>query len=182
LAERDDLFREIHDRFYRHVYAYCRRRTRGDAVDDAVADTFFAAWRKSNEIPPGDQALPWLYGVAYRVLSHQWRSAFRRQRLADKLASLGATAVALPEDIVVLRQEARQLLTALDALNNTDREILRLTAWEDLTPREIALVLGISVGAVGQRLYAAKRKLAAEYNRLEGRRTGYPAAQEGGGW
>lgn len=172
-------FAEFYDRFHRHVYAYCRRRTHADAVEDAVADTFLIAWRKSDEIPFGDQALPWLYGVAYRVLTHHWRSAFRRGRLAERLSSLGLTAINLPEDVVILRQEARQLLAALAALKSTDQEILRLTAWEELSHAEIAVALDITVGAVRQRLYVAKKKLATEYNRLEGRRT-VPAAQKGG--
>ena len=138
-----------------------------DAVEDAVSDTFMTVWRRLDEIPPGDDILPWLYGVAYRVLAHQWRSAFRRQRLAEKLSSLGVTATSLPEDVVVLRQEARQVVTALGGLNSTDQEILRLTTWEELSPAEIAVALGISVGAVRQRFYQAKKKLADEYNRLE---------------
>jgi RNA polymerase sigma-70 factor (ECF subfamily) len=182
LAGGDALFLEVHDRFYRHVYAYCRRRTHADAVEDVVADTFLIAWRKSDEIPPGDQALPWLYGVAYRVLTHQWRSVFRRERLAEKLSSLGVTAISLPEDVLVVRQEARQLLTALAALKSTDQEILRLTVWEELSQAEIAVTLGINVGAVRQRFYAAKKKLADEYNRLETRRTDHPAGQKRGEW
>ena len=178
----DAHFREIHDRFYPHVYAYCGRRTRGDAVDDAVAETFLTVWRKLDEIPPGDQALPWLYGVAYRVLTHQWRSTSRRQRLTEKVASLGVAAISLPEDVVILREESRQLLAALAALNSTDQEILRLTAWEELSQAEIAVVLGISVGAVRQRLYAAKKKLASEYNRLDNRKIHSPAARKGGVW
>lgn len=177
----DAAFHELRELYHRHVYAYCRRRTQAEAVDDAVADTFLIAWRKSDEIPPGDQALPWLYGVAYRVLTHQWRSAFRRDRLAQKLSSFGVTAMSGPEEVMVLRQEARQLLAALAALNRTDQEILRLTAWEELSPAEIAVAFGISVGAVRQRLYSAKRKLADEYNRQEDRRT-LPAAQKGGAW
>jgi len=182
LAGGDAQFREIHDRFYRHVYAYCRRRTRPDAVEDAVSDTFMTVWRRLDEIPPGDEALPWLYGVAYRVLAHQWRSAVRRQRLADKLSSLGVTATSLPEDVVVLRQEARQVMIALAALKKSDQEILRLTTWEELSQPEIAIALGITVAAVRQRIYEAKKKLAHAYNRLEDRRADLPAAQKGGAW
>jgi RNA polymerase sigma-70 factor (ECF subfamily) len=182
LAGGDSLFLEIHDRFYRHVYAYCRRRTGADAVEDAVADTFLIAWRKSDEIPSGDQALPWLYGVAYRVLTHQWRSASRRGRLAEKLASLGVTASGLPEEVVMAGQEHRQVLTALGALKASEQEILRLILWEELPQADIAVALGVTVGAVRQRLYAAKKKLAGEYNRLETRRTGFSAAQKGGVW
>lgn len=178
----DVPFHEIYDRFHPQVYAYCRRRTRDDDVQDAVAETFLIAWRKTDDIPSGDQALPWLYGVAYRVLTHQWRSAFRRQKLAEKLSLLGLTPMDLPEDIVIARQDHRQLLAALSGLRGIDQEILRLTAWEELSQAEIAVVLGITVGAVRQRLYEAKRKLAHEYNRLERRRTDIPAAQKGGAW
>lgn len=182
MTEEDALFREIYDRYHRHVYAYCRRRTGEDAVEDAVEDTFLVAWRKMDEIPLGEQTLPWLYGVAFRVLTHHWRSASRRKRLGQKIASFGVAAVSPPEDVVILRQESRQLLDALATLNGTDQEILRLTAWEDLTHAEIAVTLGITVGAVRQRFYAAKRKLADEYNRLDNRRIRSPAAQKGGVW
>ena len=178
----DARFRDIHDRYYRHVYSYCRRRTRGDAVDDAVAETFLTVWRKLDQIPPGDRALPWLYGVAYRVLTHQWRSNSRRQRLAEKAASLGVAAISQPEDVLIFRQESRQLLAALAALNSTDQEILRLTAWEELSQDDMAIALGITVGAVRQRLYAAKKKLASEYNRLENRKIDSLAARKGGTW
>lgn len=178
----DVPFCEIYDRFHRQVYAYCRRRARRDVVEDVFAETFLIAWRKMEEIPPGDQTLPWLYGVAYRVLTHQWRSAFRHQRLTEKLSLLGVTPVDLPEDMMIAGHEQRQLLTALSALRPTDQEILRLTAWEELSQAEIASTLGITVGAVRQRLYAARKKLATEYNRLERRRTDFPAAQKGGAW
>jgi RNA polymerase sigma factor (sigma-70 family) len=177
----DAVFLDLYERFHRHVYAYCRRRTTADAVEDAVAETFLLAWRKSDEIP-GDQALLWLYGVAYRVLTHQWRSASRRGRLAEKLASLGITAISLPEDTVIVGQEHHQVLTALGALKDTDQEILRLTAWEELPQAEIAVVLGISIGAVRQRFYTAKKKLADEYIRIDNRKNRSPAAQKGGVW
>jgi len=115
-------------------------------------------------------------------LTHQWRSASRRGRLAEKLASLGITAISLPEDTVIVGQEHHQVLTALGALKDTDQEILRLTAWEELPQAEIAVVLGISIGAVRQRFYTAKKKLADEYIRIDNRKNRSPAAQKGGVW
>jgi RNA polymerase sigma-70 factor (ECF subfamily) len=46
------------------------------------------AWRKIDEMPLGDGALPWLYAVAYRVISHQWRSVRRYRRLVARLGSV----------------------------------------------------------------------------------------------
>ena len=85
----DARFVDLYQRYFRHVYAYCRRRTAADKVEDAVAETFLTAWRKIGEVPAGDEALPWLYSVAHRVLGHQWRGASRQSRLESKLPSVG---------------------------------------------------------------------------------------------
>jgi RNA polymerase sigma-70 factor (ECF subfamily) len=102
--------------------------------------------------------------------------------LTEKVASFASISMSLPEEIVIAGQEHRQLLTALGALRQNDQEILRLTVWEELSQAEIAIALGISIGAVRQRFYAAKKKLTDEYNRLESRKVHSPAAQKGGAW
>ena len=180
MADGDDRFREVHDRFYRHVYTYCRRRTGADSVEDAVAETFLVVWRKWDQIPPGDHALPWLYGVAYRVLANQRRSAVRRGRLAGKVIGLGMSS-SLPEDVVILDQDHRQALAAFGALGASEQEILRLTFWEELPQSEMAVALGITIAAARQRLYEAKRRLTDEYNRLETRAIRSPSARKGDG-
>ena len=174
----DGRFVDLYERFYRPVYAYCRRRTLADVVDDVVADTFLTAWRRIDDVP-GDQVLPWLYGVAYRVLGNQRRGLARHGKLGEKLASIGYLAPALPYEVVVMREESRQVLAALDSLRRVDREILLLSAWEELPQPEIALVLDISVEAVRQRLYQAKKRLAKAYDRMDGQRL-TPAAKKGG--
>jgi RNA polymerase sigma-70 factor (ECF subfamily) len=51
---------------------------------------------------------------------------------------------------------------AVDRLRETDRELLRLIAWEELTTREAATVLGISHAACRVRLHRVRRRLARE--------------------
>src|SRR5438309_10774520 len=75
--------------FQRHVAvvaSYCRWRSRSlvDA-EDAVADVFLIAWRRLAEVPAGDDARPWLYATARRVLANQARANTRRRRLNEKL-------------------------------------------------------------------------------------------------
>jgi len=45
-------------------------------------------------------------------------------------------------------------------LRSDEQELLRLWAWEDLTPAEIAVVLGITPNAVSIRLHRARGRLA----------------------
>ena len=65
-------------------------------------------------------------------------------------------------------------------LNNTDVEVLRLVAWEQLSFADIAALLEIEPNAVKQRLQRAKQNLAREYRRLETHQTPTPDAPTGG--
>ena len=73
---RDDvLFAQLYQRHHGSIRSYCRRRLATDRVDDAVAEIFLTAWRRIDDVPAGDDALLWLYRVAYRVIGHEWRGA-----------------------------------------------------------------------------------------------------------
>lgn len=161
----DATFVRLYEEYYGYVFAYCLRRTSRANAEDAAADVFTIAWRKQSDIPQGDKALSWLYGVAYRVMSHQWRSSRRFRNLVSRVGSLRQGAAPSPEEQVVRRAEDRRVLEAAARLNGADQEILRLAGWEELPHEEIAGVLDISVAAVSQRFSRAKKRLAKEYNR-----------------
>ena len=152
----------------------------GDLVDDAVAETFLTAWRRLDDVPAGDEALVWLYGVAYRVIGHQWRSTARRRRLEDRLRSVVHRPASAADESVIDGDEHRLVLDAAARLGDTDAEVLRLVAWEQLSVADIAAVLEIAPNAVKQRLHRARRNLAREYRRLESRPTSTPVAPTGG--
>ena len=61
------------------------------------------------------------------------------------------------------------MLEAAARLSEKDAEVLRLVAWEQLSPAAVAAVLDIEPNAVKQRLHRARRNLAREYRRLESR-------------
>ena len=172
-------FTDIYRHFGQPIHAYCARRTADSQVADAVADTFLVAWRRIDQVPDGDAALPWLYGVAYRVISHQWRHRARSRRLKDRLRSLAQVDEMAPDVLLVRSEEHRVVLAASARLRPIDQEILRLTLWEELSHADVALVLGIEVTAVKQRAYRARQNLADEYRKLTGDRKP-PAARKGG--
>lgn len=179
-ADNEARFVEIYRRYGKPLQAYCARRTAGSQVADAVAETFLVAWRRIDQVPDGEATLPWLYGVAYRVLSHQWRHKARSRRLTERLRGLADVESLAPDVLLVRNEEYRVVLTASSRLRPIDQEILRLTLWEELSHADVAVVLGIEATAVKQRAYRARRNLAAEYQRLTKDRQP-PAAQKGGG-
>jgi RNA polymerase sigma-70 factor (ECF subfamily) len=173
-------FVEVYRRYSRHIQAYCARRTTASQVADAVSEVFLVTWRRIDRVPEGEAALPWLYAVAYRVLSHQWRHKARSRRLLQRLQGLAEVESFSPDVVLLRSEEHRQVPLASARLRLIDQEILRLTLWEELPYADVAIVLGIAVTAVKERAYRARRNLAAEYQKLTEERQS-PAARKGGG-
>ena len=173
-------FDEIYRRFYRPIRDYCRRRVAKDVVDDAVSEVFLTAWRRLDDVPAGDAALVWLYGVAYRVIGHQWRTAARRRRLDVRMRGVVDRPASGPDEAVLDGDERQLVLEAISRLGDTDAEVLRLVAWEHLEVVDIASVLEIAPNAAAQRLHRARGNLGREYRRLQARPSPTPEAPTGG--
>lgn len=137
------------------VERYVMRRAPADAVADIVAEVFLTAWRKADGLPEAG-TLPWLYGVARRVLANDRRARQRRVALAELLAAQPWREEHSGEEEVIVRTDLAQ---ALSGLSENDQEVLRLTLWEDLTAGEAAIVLGRSAVAVRVRLHRARQRL-----------------------
>jgi RNA polymerase sigma-70 factor (ECF subfamily) len=164
------------------VLAYCLRRASSADAEDACAETFLVVWRRLDEIPPDPKTLLALYGIARRVLSNQTRSFHRRGRLHTKLNSLGVAPVADPLHVVVQSVDDRVVSDAVHRLKPTDREIVMLDVWEDLSRAEIAEVMGMTRSAIDQRIHRAYQKLARSLEPvIETRSIGSPPVAEEGG-
>jgi RNA polymerase sigma factor (sigma-70 family) len=164
--EAEERLARLYAEHGRDVLAYALRRSpEAEDAADVVAETFLVAWRRLDKVPEGDQARLWLYGVARRQLANQRRGQLRRLRLADRLrAELPLTAAGAggPED-----RRAAAVRAALARLEEEDREILRLTSWEGLTPSEVAAVMGVPGVTVRSRLHRARKRLRSELLRLD---------------
>ena len=140
------------------LLAYARRRTdQLPDAEDVVADSFTVVWRRWADLPrdPSNH-LPWLYGIARRVLANQRRGAARRLRLQERLRAFGRGQGSNGS------ARLNAALQALPRLRDDDQEILRLVAWEDLSHAEVAVALGITTNAAAIRLHRARRRLEAQ--------------------
>lgn len=154
----EEAFRRLFSRHYGSVFAYAARRVGWDDAADVAAETFTVAWRKIRRIPH-DAELPWLYGVARRVVANQRRSLRRRRRLEEKIAGNPGEAVA---------HDPPDLRSVVETLAEADREVLMLAAWEGLDPAGIGRALGCSANAAAVRLHRARARLSAAWDHHDG--------------
>lgn len=153
-------FRRAYLEHYRAILAYALRRgvERG-AAEEITAETFTVLWRRMGDAPDTEMLLPWLYGVAARILANQRRTAARRERLFARLQNVAPHTVE-GESYALERLEVRAVVDALQQLPAGDQEVLLLAAWEGLSHGEIASALGCSENAAAIRLHRARKRLA----------------------
>ncbi|MFG2061083.1 RNA polymerase sigma factor [Micromonospora sp. NPDC048871] len=151
----EDWFTDLYATHYQDIVRYGLRRTAG--MDDSVEvaqEVFVVAWQRRVDVP--QHGLPWLYGVARRVLANRWRS--RRGR------PIVTSMIDLPQHQADTQNpesagDLLDLINALHSLSETDQEILRLIGWEELTLAEAAVVLSCSRPTAGVRLHRARWRL-----------------------
>jgi RNA polymerase sigma-70 factor, ECF subfamily len=147
------MFATHHDPVRRYIV----RRQSAALVDDAIAETFLVAWRRLEEIP--DRTLPWLLGVARRVLADQRRAVRRRRSLSERLR-VDALTDGTAEDWEPPPGLTPELASALAALTEHEREALLLVAWDELSPADAARVAGCSATTFRVRLHRARQRVA----------------------
>jgi RNA polymerase sigma-70 factor (ECF subfamily) len=168
--ERRRRFEQIYAACHDPVLGYVLRRTDNahDAAD-ILAETFLTAWRRLDDMPRGDAARPWLYGVARRVLANHYRGTRRQSALNERLRTDLAESYRPSEydgDLALVG-------AAFRALSDDDRELLALVGWESLDPGQIATALGCSRNAVRIRLHRARKRFAHELETREARTAGH---------
>jgi RNA polymerase sigma-70 factor (ECF subfamily) len=140
------------------LLAYLLRRTNTpEDAADLLSQTYLIAWNRLDAVPPDDKARPWLFGVARNLLMKNAERHRAIGHLVQRLATELRTA--RTEQPPSTQEQLTGIRHALSALSERDQEILLLSAWDGLTPREIAIVVGTSPNTVRVRLHRIRVKL-----------------------
>ena len=163
--ERRRRFEAVVEEVYEPLQRYLARRAHPDDVSELLDDSLLVVWRRLDDIPL-DHPLPWSYGVAKRCLANHRRGARRRLRLVGRMIDHAPRDPIVP-DASDAAFDHPLLAVALDELDESDRELIRLWAWEQLEPREIAAALDTTPNAVSLRLTRVRKKIASSIERQD---------------
>ena len=162
-------FAGIFDRHIDHVRRFVVRRLGESRSDDVVSEVFRVAFERRGTFDVAAvSALPWLYGIATNLVRREHRSHARRLAAlgrADGRRELVGDPLLDVAERIDARSELHDLGAALVSLSDGEREILLLVAWEQLTPTEAAVVLGIPPETARTRLHRARLRIRTELER-----------------
>jgi RNA polymerase sigma-70 factor, ECF subfamily len=146
-AEVMELFAEFRNPLLR--YGLSLGLTVHDA-EEVIQEVFLALFRHLQLGRSRRNLRGWLFRVAHNLALKQRlanRTLSQRTVLDTKIAEEQVDPTPSPEEEISTAQRRHRLLAVVQALPESDRSCLRLRA-EGLRYREIATVLGISLGAV----------------------------------
>ncbi len=141
--------------------AYSVLRNQADA-EDAVQEAFVRVLRHRDTLGEVRDHRVWLIRIVWNIVLDRKRRAKTRpetddvSELARVLPSKGLSA----EELAAAAQHHAHVLACVDQLPVKERQVLTLSAFEELTSVEIASVLGITESSVRSRLFRARNLMA----------------------
>src|SRR5260370_24021117 len=156
----EEAFRLLWDRFGAAVFTVCRRRLSDvGAAEDATQEAFTSVWRRAATFDPArGSAAAWLYAVARNAAAQ----LVRRGQAGASLTVLDDRIADVENDPVI----GLSLHAALTRLPPTERQVLELAYFDDMTQSQIAARLQLPLGTVKTRTRTGLHRLAGY---LEGR-------------
>jgi RNA polymerase sigma factor (sigma-70 family) len=136
-------------------------------AEEAAQEAFVKAWRALPRFRRDAPFRPWLLAIVGNEARNRRRAAGRRAGLAVRVAGERASgdAAPSPEASLLAGGERRELLAALQALDERDRAVIACRYLLDLSERETAEALGCRRGTVKSRLSRALARMRIELER-----------------
>jgi RNA polymerase sigma factor (sigma-70 family) len=155
----DTALAELYDRLGRPAYGLALRVLRDPSLaQDAVQEAFLAAWRTAASYDPRRaKASTWVLTIVHRRAVDLVRRENRRR--GAPLEDAPVRAGDATDEEAWVREQRRDVQSALAQLPSDQREALELAYYGGLTQSELAERLGVPLGTIKSRMFAGLSKL-----------------------
>jgi RNA polymerase sigma-70 factor (ECF subfamily) len=149
-----EAFRILWDRFGTAMYSLCLRRLSDHGTaEDATQEAFVSVWRRASTFDPmRGSAAGWLFAVARNAAAQ----TARRDKGWDVTLTVLDGQAGAEDDDALTRMVVH---AALARLPETERAVLELAYFDDLTHAQIADKLSQPLGTVKTRIRSGLRRL-----------------------
>jgi len=162
-TRRKQHWRALVDQYASTLYrvAFSVLRNQQDA-EDAVQEAFLRVLRHRETLGEIRDHRVWLVRIVWNIVLDRKRRAKTRPEtddIADLARVLPAMGLSAEQRASALQHHAR-VLGCVEKLPAREREVMLLSAFEELSSVEIAAVLGVTESSVRSRLFRARNLLA----------------------
>ncbi|HET7105287.1 MAG TPA: sigma-70 family RNA polymerase sigma factor [Candidatus Acidoferrum sp.] len=149
-----DAFSELFSRYKQPLFGFFRRRLADvSPAEELTQETFLVLLRSGSRYQPRALFRTYLYAIAFNLLrAHRRKAMFRATFFGTRPAVQDPAVHDSPGANLAIRE-------ALSKLESTEREILLLREFEQLTYSEIADLLRLPLNTVRSRLFRARLAL-----------------------
>jgi RNA polymerase sigma-70 factor (ECF subfamily) len=163
---------QVHEHYADFVWKALQRLGVRDAdLEDALQDVFVVVHRKLHTFDGSSRLTTWLYGIALRVAAaHRRKAHVRREKPVSEMEETPDGAEDRDPESALLQRESRERLDrVLDSMGLDRRAVFVMFELEGLTAAEIGEIMGVPVGTVHSRLFAARAEFTRIVERLQRR-------------
>ncbi len=161
--EQEEALAALVDQYAATLYrvAFSVLRNAADA-EDAVQEAFLRVLRHSATLGEVRDHRVWLIRIVWNIVLDRKRRAKTRPETDDiaELARVLPASGLSAEQRAAAAQHHAHVLACVDRLPAKEREVLVLSAFEELTSVEIASALGVTESSVRSRLFRARNLMA----------------------
>ncbi|MBO6824843.1 MAG: sigma-70 family RNA polymerase sigma factor [Sneathiella sp.] len=164
-----DLFYKRHEK---HIYFFIQKKL-NDSFEayDILHEVFMEIWRKADRFEGRSKVSTWFFGIAFNKTVDRIRKKMPDQFSEDDNEDIVDEEVLNPMELVGATEEATLIAKCIEALKATQRAVVQLAFYEDMSYPEIAKIIGRPEGTVKTRIFHAKQALKLCISKFTGDRS-----------
>ncbi len=163
------LFEELYDRYARIIYNKCYGFAKSAAeAEDLTQDVFLMLFVKLGSFKGASKFSSWVYSFTYNFCVN-YVNRNKGRKISDKSDSISERPDGITDffdDDSILEMRSEKLKKALSLIDPEDKTILLLKYQDDVSIKELAVLMQIGESAVKMRLKRAKARIAEIYNKI----------------
>ena len=165
LAVKDDgAFIELYQAFFRRVYNFVYANTKNAMdADELTNDIFYAVFKNLDKYNDDFYFSTWLFTIVRHMIIDFHRKKNKKKQVVaedwEEFLTESASESGEPEVQLLIKEERRALLNAIEKLKEREREVIELKYFADCSNVEIAEILNLTPSNVGIILFRALKKL-----------------------
>ena len=164
-----EAFTQIVEMYQNPVYNMCYRMlSNPQAAEDAAQETFWRVYKNLNRYDSKRKFATWLLSIAaHYCIDQQRKKRLPSIDLSEIIEFSAEDPAPKPENVAIKNEFSEEVQRQMAELNESDRAVLVLRYWHEMSEVEISETLRITKSAVKSRLHRARKHMAEQWSSVQ---------------